>query len=139
MVLPKMRAWSERSLRNLRGIHPDLRRVLDRALQESPVDFLINEGLRSAARQRELLRIGATTTINSRHLTGHAIDFYAWVDLDRDGKVEFEEMSAYPLMKKIADAIKLAASELQVPIVWGGDWKKFKDYPHIELDRRKYP
>ena len=89
--------------------------------------------------QRELLKAKATTTMNSRHLTGHAIDFYAWMDIDRDGKVEFEEMSAYPLMKEIADAIKMAASELQIPIVWGGDWKKFKDYPHIELDRRKYP
>lgn len=134
-----MRSWSDRSLRNLQGIHPDLRKVLDKALQESPVDFLINEGLRSVTRQKELVRIGASTTMNSRHLTGHAVDFYAWVDIDRDGKVEFEEMSNYPLMKKIADAIKAAASELRVPIVWGGDWKKFKDYPHIELDRRTYP
>lgn len=134
-----MRSWSERSLKNRQGVHPDLLRVLDKALQESPVDFLIAEGLRTVERQRELLKAKATTTMNSRHLTGHAIDFYAWMDIDRDGKVEFEEMSAYPLMKEIADAIKMAASELQIPIVWGGDWKKFKDYPHIELDRRKYP
>jgi peptidoglycan L-alanyl-D-glutamate endopeptidase CwlK len=26
-----------------------------------------------------------------------------------------------------------------VPIVWGGDWRTFKDGPHFELDRRKYP
>lgn len=134
-----MRTWSERSLRNLQGVHPDLRKVLDKALQDSPIDFLINEGLRSVTRQKELVRAGASKTMNSRHLTGHAIDFYAWVDIDRDGRVEFEEMSAYPLMKQIADAIKYAASELDVPIVWGGDWKKFKDYPHVELDRRAYP
>lgn len=134
-----MRNWSNRSLKNLSGIHPDLRRVLDKALQESDVDFLINEGLRTLERQKELYRIGATTTMNSRHLTGHAVDFYAWVDTNQDGKITFEEMSAFPLMKKIADAIKSAAAELRIPVVWGGDWRKFKDYPHIELDRRVYP
>ena len=134
-----MRKWSERSLRNLRGIHPDLRRVMDRALQESPVDFVVTEGLRTIQRQRELVRIGASKTLNSRHLTGHAVDFYAWVDLDVDGKIEFVEMSNPRLMKQIADAIKAAAVKENVAIVWGGDWRKFKDGPHIELDRRKYP
>lgn len=134
-----MRQWSERSLRNLLGIHPDLRRVMDRALQESPVDFVVTEGLRTLQRQRELVRIGASKTLNSRHLTGHAIDFYAWVDLDVDGKIEFVEMSNPRLMKQIADAMKAAAVKEGVAIVWGGDWRTFKDAPHIELDRRKYP
>lgn len=133
------RVWSERSLKNLKGIHPDLRKVLDAALQFSPVDFVVTEGLRTLERQKELLRIGATTTLHSRHLTGHAIDFYAWVDTNKDGKVSFEEMSDYPLMKKIADAIKFAASEHGVAVVWGGNWRTFKDYPHIELDRKAYP
>jgi peptidoglycan L-alanyl-D-glutamate endopeptidase CwlK len=134
-----MRQWSERSLRNLRGIHPDLRRVMDRALQESPVDFVITEGLRTLARQRQLLAKKATKTLNSRHLTGHAVDLYAWVDLDLDGTVEFVEMSNPRLMTRIADAIKAAAVKEKVAIVWGGDWKKFVDMPHFELNRRKYP
>lgn len=134
-----MRSWSNRSLKNLQGIHPDLRRVLDRTLQESPVDFVVNEGLRTIERQRELLRIGATTTLNSRHLTGHAVDLYAWVDLNLNGKVEFTEMSNPRLMRKIADAIKAAAQTENVPVIWGGDWRTFKDMPHFELDRRKYP
>ena len=134
-----MREWSERSLKNLTGVHPDLRAVMDRALQESPIDFVITEGLRTLARQRELLRIGATKTLNSRHLTGHAVDLYAWVDLDIDGTVEFVEMSNPRLLKQIADAIKAAAKAEDVPIVWGGDWRTFKDMPHFELDRRAYP
>lgn len=134
-----MRTWSDRSLRSMNGIHPDLRRVLDRALQESPVDFVVTEGLRTLERQRELLRVGASKTLNSRHLTGHAIDLYAYVDINADGKITFEEMANPRLMRQIADAMKLAASELTIPIVWGGDWRKFKDYPHFELDRRKYP
>lgn len=134
-----MRQWSKRSLANLEGIHPDLRRVLDRALKESPVDFVITEGLRTLARQRELLRIGASKTLKSRHLTGHAVDLYAWVDLNVDGKIEFAEMANPRLLKKIADAIKAAAAAENVPIVWGGDWRSFKDMPHFELDRRTYP
>jgi peptidoglycan L-alanyl-D-glutamate endopeptidase CwlK len=134
-----MKTWSERSKINMKGIHPDLRKVLDRALEITEVDFVIVEGRRSVDRQKELVRIGASQTMNSRHLTGHAVDFYAWVDINKDGKVEFEEMAAYPLMKKVAEAIKYAASELKVEIDWGGDWKKFKDYPHIELDRKAYP
>jgi len=134
-----MKTWSERSKINMKGIHPDLRKVLDRALEITEVDFVIVEGRRSVDRQKELVRIGASQTMNSRHLTGHAVDFYAWVDINKDGKIEFEEMAAYPLMKKVAEAIKYAASELRVEIDWGGDWKKFKDYPHIELDRKAYP
>lgn len=134
-----MRNWSARSLKNLTGVHPDLRRVLDRALQESPVDFVITEGLRTLARQRELVRIGASKTLNSRHLTGHAVDLYAWVDLDTDGVVEFVEMASPRLLKQIADAVKGAAKAENVPVVWGGDWRTFKDMPHFELDRRTYP
>ena len=134
-----MRSWSDRSLRNLKGIHPDLRRVMDRALQDSPIDLVINEGLRTLERQKQLLAIKATTTLKSRHITGHAVDFYAWVDLDTDGKIEFSEMSNPRLMRQIADAIKAAAAKEKVAIVWGGDWRSFKDLPHIELDRRHYP
>lgn len=134
-----MRQWSERSLKNLRGIHPDLRRVMDRALQESPIDMVINEGLRTLERQRQLVAKGASKTLKSRHITGHAIDFYAMVDLDTDGRIEFVEMANPRLMKQIADAIKAAAVKENVAIVWGGDWRTFKDLPHVELDRRKYP
>ncbi len=133
-----MRSWSDRSLKSLAGIHPDLRRVLDRALQESPIDFVITEGLRTLERQKEMVRIGASTTMKSRHLTGHAVDFYAKVDINADGKVAFTEMTNPRLMRKIADAIKAAAQAENVPVVWGGDWRTFKDFPHIELDRRTY-
>lgn len=134
-----MRKWSNRSLKNLMGVHPALRKVMDRALRESPLDFVIVEGLRTPQRQRELVRVGASKTLNSRHLTGHAIDLYAWVDMDRDGKVTFEEMANPRLLNTIAMAVKAAAVAENIPVVWGGDWRKFKDMPHFELDRRSYP
>lgn len=134
-----MRQWDARSLRNLQGIHPDLRKVMDRALQEAPFAFVVTEGLRTLERQRELVRIGASKTLNSRHLTGHAVDLVPFVDIDKDGKVETEEMYAWPLYNKLAPVIKAAALKEGVDIVWGGDWKKFRDGPHWELDRNKYP
>lgn len=134
-----MRQWDARSLRNLAGIHPDLRRVMDRALQEAPFAFVVTEGLRTAARQRELVRIGASKTLNSRHITGHAVDLVPYVDIDKDGKVEVEEMYSWPLYHRLAPTIKAAAVAEKVALIWGGDWRSFKDGPHWELDRRKYP
>lgn len=139
-----MRSWTQRSLDNMKGLHPDLILVLNRALQTSPHMLVVTEGLRTLERQRGLLRIGATKTLKSRHLKqvdgyGHAFDFYALVDINSDGKVSFEEMSNVRLMIPIADAIKAAAKEKNVAVTYGGDWRKFRDYPHFELDRAVYP
>lgn len=134
-----MRSWSQRSLKSMEGIHPDLRRVLDDALQGSPHDFVITEGLRSIARQKEMVRIGASKTMNSRHITGHAVDLYGWIDIDADGTVEFVEMSNVHILTAISNAIKASATKLGVPIIWGGDWRKFRDLPHFELNRKAYP
>lgn len=134
-----MRQWDARSLRNLTGIHPDLRRVMDSALQDAPFAFVITEGLRTIERQRQLVDIGASKTLNSRHLTGHAVDLVPFVDIDKDGKVETEEMYSWPLYHILAPVIRLAAKREKVAIVWGGSWVKFRDGPHWELDRRIYP
>lgn len=134
-----MKHWDARSLRNLNGIHPDLRKVMDQALQDAPFAFIVTEGLRTVARQRELVRIGASRTMNSRHITGHAVDLVPFVDVNADGRVSTEEMYSWPLYHRLAPAIKAAAAKVGVAIVWGGDWRTFKDGPHWELDRRKYP
>lgn len=71
---------SQRSRERLKGVHPDLVAVVEAAILLTPVDFMITEGLRTPARQAELVRAGASRTLNSRHLTGHAVDVAAWVD-----------------------------------------------------------
>lgn len=125
------RKWSARSLRSLKGIHPDLRRVMDRALQESPLDFIIIEGLRTKERQKELVASGASQTMNSRHITGHAVDL---LPIGPNGP-RFD----WPLYHRLAPAVKAAAEAEGVAIVWGGDWRTLKDGPHFELDRKVYP
>ena len=125
------RRYSERSLKNLKGVHPDLRRVIDRALQDSPLDFIVIEGLRSEDRQKQLVESGASQTMNSRHLTGHAVDL---LPIGPDGP-EF----AWPLYDQLGPAVEAAAEKESVKITWGGRWKSLRDGPHFELDREAYP
>lgn len=127
-----MRKFSKRSLKNLEGIHPALRRVMDRALQDSPVDFVVIEGLRTIERQRQLVASGASKTMSSRHLTGHAVDI---VPIGPNGKAAFD----WPLYHKLGPAVEAAAKKEGVDITWGGRWSKFRDGPHFELDRKAYP
>lgn len=122
---------SQKSIDRLSGVHPDLVSVVKRAIEVSEVDFAVLEGYRSKARQEQLVAAGASQTMNSRHLTGHAVDLGAMVS----GTVRWD----WPLYYKVADAMKKAAAELSVPIEWGGDWKKFKDGPHFQLPFKEYP
>jgi peptidoglycan L-alanyl-D-glutamate endopeptidase CwlK len=118
-------------------VHRDLVRVVERARQAAP--FIVTEGVRTRARQAELVAIGASRTMNSRHLTGHAVDLAYWLD-DGDGAVEQGEIRwDWPLYEQLGAAMKAAAKEIGVPIVWGGDWTSFRDGPHFELDRKAYP
>lgn len=119
-----------RSLQRLQGVHPDLVKVVKRAIEISQVDFTVTEGLRTLERQKELFAKGASKTMRSRHLTGHAVDISPLVG----GKVSWDWKYYYPM----ADAMKQAAKELGVNIEWGGDWKTFKDGPHFQLPHAEY-
>ena len=125
-------ALSPRSIERMAGIHPDLFKVVQRAIQVTEVDFAITEGLRDEETQARYVAGGKSKTMNSRHLTGHAVDLFA---LDEDGKVTWDWKYYYPL----AAAVKKAAEDVGVSIEWGGDWSKFKDGPHYQLPWSKYP
>ena len=122
---------SARCRSRLKGVHPDLVAVVEAALARSPVAFIVTEGLRTPERQAALVRAGASRTLKSRHLTGHAVDVAAVVD----GRIRWD----WPLYARIAEALKAAAAEREIPIVWGGDWKTLRDGPHFELDRKLFP
>lgn len=122
---------SDRSRARLKGVHPALVGVIEAAIANTPVDFMVTEGLRTRERQAALVRAGASRTLNSRHLTGHAVDVAALVD----GAIRWD----WPLYPRIAEAIKAAARVRGVALVWGGDWPSLRDGPHFELDRKVYP
>lgn len=122
---------SKKSRDRLSGVHPDLVKVVERAIEITEVDFAVLEGVRSKTRQEQLVKAGASQTMRSRHLTGHAVDLGAYVA----GSVRWD----WPLYHKLAVAVKQAAAELQIPIEWGGDWTTFKDGPHWQLPWKDYP
>lgn len=122
---------SQKSIDRLSGVHQDLVDVVKRAIEISEVDFAVLEGVRSVARQEQLVKAGASQTMKSRHITGHAVDLGAYVN----GSVRWD----WPLYDKIALAMKAAAIEKQVAIEWGGDWRTFKDGPHFQLTWEEYP
>ena len=124
------RTLNKKSIDRLSGVHPDLVAVVQLAIQLSDIDFQVIEGVRSKARQEQLVKAGASKTLNSRHLTGHAVDLCALIN----DSVRWD----WPLYSKIADAMKQAATQLKISIEWGGDWRTFKDGPHFELSRKVY-
>lgn len=147
---------SARSLKNLQGVHPDLVRVVKHAITETPIDFVVIEGLRTMKRQQELVAAGASQTMNSRHITGHAVDLAAWV-----GEIRWDMGLYY----QIAATVQKVSRYAGVPIRWGGAWvrldtatktpaqlvadyvasrrgsgkKAFVDGPHFELPAGIYP
>ena len=116
---------SDKSLRRLDGVKPELVNVVKRAIEITPIDFLVVEGLRTKERQAYLLDAGKSRTMNSYHLTGHAVDIAPIVD----GKVSWEWKYYFPM----AEAMKDAAKELNIRVKWGACWKYF-DEIHGELN-----
>lgn len=127
--------FSQKSLANLKGVKPELVKVITRALEISPVDFGVREGLRTVEQQRENVRKGVSQTMNSKHITGDAVDLYPSVlpeGWQRNPKVWLPVMTA----------VKQAGDELGVKLRFGINWKndpnlpietKFVDAPHVEL------
>jgi peptidoglycan L-alanyl-D-glutamate endopeptidase CwlK len=124
-------SFGNRSKERLSGVHPDLVKVMEEAIKESPLDFSITEGLRTKERQKELFDAGKSQTMNSRHITGKAVDIAVLVD----GKVTWD----FKYYQTVAEHIKKIAKDMKIDIVWGGDWQSFKDGPHFELNKSKYP
>lgn len=153
-----MSKLGKKSLKELEGVHPDLIRVVERAIVISPQDFAVHDGIRTLEDQKRLVASGASKTLDSRHLTGHAVDLVPYIN----GKLRWEWEPIY----QIADAVRTAAREFGVPITWGGAWdvrltsvdgapedvmaeyaerrraagrRPFLDGPHCELPRDEYP
>ena len=123
---------SHRSLERLGPVHEDLEAVVKLAITLTEVDFTVLEGIRTLSRQQRLVEAGASWTMRSRHLTGHAVDLGAWVD----GEIDW----SWPLYYRIFEAMNTAAARLNINIEWGGEWSPPKmDGPHFQLAWSSYP
>ena len=122
------------SLAKLKGVHLDLVRVVLRCAddwKDAETGFIVTCGLRTLAEQKVLVAKGASKTLRSRHLTGHAVDLAATIG----GKVRWD----WPLYDRLAKAMKTAAKAEKVPLEAGADWVKFRDGPHFQLPWKEYP
>lgn len=147
-----------KSLQELQGVHADLVAVVTRAIELTVQDFAVHDGIRTLQEQKKYVESGASQTLDSRHITGHAVDLVPYVN----GKLRWEWDPIY----RIADAVRIAARELNIPLRWGGAWdvdftasedspedlvvdyvarrkkmgkKAFIDGPHYELPSSQYP
>lgn len=127
---------SKKSLKKLEGVHPDLVKVVKRAIEITEIDFAVIDGLRTYEQQVKYVKSGHSKTMNSRHLVQKggfscAVDLAAFVDgtISWNGKY----------YDKIAEAMFEAARELKIPIEWGGHWKTLVDKPHFQLPHKQYP
>lgn len=141
-----MLKFSARSIKNLSAIHPNLVAVLKAAIIDSPVDFTIVTGVRTAAEQKALFAIGRRKIKGESIVTykdgihkksnhqvkddgfGYAVDIYPFFE----GKVQVSGVEVSPNLIIIAAHIKKVSQKLGYKVVWGGDWK-MKDLPHFEL------
>ena len=105
---------SKRSTARLEGVDPRLVQVVRYAIGVSRIDFAVTEGLRTVERQRELVSSGASQTMDSRHITGHAVDLVAYLG----DRISWE----LNLYDDIADAMKEGAAAVGIPIRWGAAW-----------------
>lgn len=112
-IMTKFR-FGERSLRELEGVHPGLAAVVHRALELTEQDFAVHDGLRTREEQQALLLAGASETLDSKHLTGNAIDLVPVVN----GKLRWEWVPIFA----VAKAVRQAAKELNLKIRWGAAW-----------------
>ena len=127
------------STARLRGVHPDLVRVVRRCAadwKDPETGFIVTCGVRTLEEQKVLKAKGASKTLRSRHIPAangyaHAVDLAATVQ----GQVRWD----WPLYDKIAKAMKAAAKAEKVPLEWGGDWVSFRDGPHFQLPWATYP
>lgn len=129
----------------LAGVKPTLAAVVREASARSAVPFTVIEGLRSKERQAQLVKQGASKTMNSKHLTGDAVDLWP---LGPDGK-NLPSDAAFPRgsaaakaadkalwdgLRAISKVMKDVAQERGVKLTWGGDWESFPDGPHFQLE-----
>ncbi len=146
------------SLKELNGVHPDLVAIVKAAIGLTVQDFAVHDGIRTLAEQKRLVAAGASQTLDSRHISGHAVDLVPYVN----GKLRWEWDPIY----MVADAVRAVAREKGMPLRWGGAWdvdftqstespedmvahyvarrraqglRAFIDGPHFELPKAAYP
>ncbi|KKK34422.1 hypothetical protein WQ57_23005 [Mesobacillus campisalis] len=124
------------------GLHPHVAQQADllvRQAADKGISIIITDGFRSFEEQDSLYARGRTAGGNivthaqggeSFHNFGLAIDFAlkadsgkALWDMEYDGNGNGQ-----------SDWLEVVELARGLGFEWGGDWKHFKDYPHLQMD-----
>ena len=90
-------------------------------IESKGLPFAVYETWRLQKRQDELYKTGKSKILNSKHCQGKACDIVHKIN----GKWDWSDIKAYQ---------QLGAIVAEYPeLTWGGSWKTFKDYDHVEL------
>ena len=124
-----MPKFGKRSKKRLKGVKPKLVNVLNELIKI--MDVTIIEGLRTEARQEELVAQGKSKTKYSKHLEGKAVDLAPY-PIDWEDRERFHYMGGM---------IRGIGQQMGVNIRWGGDWDSdgevkdngFDDLVHVEI------
>lgn len=123
------------------GLHPIVEEKSEELVSKAAaigIQVLITDGFRSADEQNGLHAKGRSTTGNvvtyarggdSYHNYGLAIDFALKLS---NGEVVWDTARDDNKNGK-ADWFEVAAIGKELGFEWGGDWQRFKDYPHLEM------
>jgi peptidoglycan LD-endopeptidase CwlK len=119
-------------------VEPDLADLIDAAADNfaivSPkLGVIVTEGPRTHARQRELKRIGASRTLHSKHIPDLSPTKRA-LAVDVAITVEKQVRWDWPLYEQFALVVKEEAARRGLKVTWGGDWPRFRDGPHYQID-----
>lgn len=116
--------FGDRSLKELATVKPALQQLAQRAIELSPIDFTIVQGIRTVAQSAQNIKNGTSflkDPSKSKHVTGDAIDFAPL----KGGKIDWNDLEAF---QTVAMAFFEASEQLNIPIIWGGWWRGPKDY-----------
>lgn len=127
---------------SLQKLHPEVdaaMKQLIRNVQDKGITIKIVEGFRSIEEQNELYAQGRTKpgekVTNAKggqsyHNYGLAVDFAI---LDQETNKLSWNIKKDGNKNGISDWHEVAQEAKKLGFTWGGDWKRFKDYPHLQM------
>ena len=128
---------SQRSMDRLEGVHPDMVKCVTSAIEWSKVDFGVICGTRTKSQQAELVKSGASQTMNSKHLPqevdgfSHAVDLMAYVN-DGSGSRASWELNLYDDIAQWNSTME-GAMNSYIDLRRSEGRRPFIDGPHFEL------
>lgn len=115
------------SLQRLNTCHPDLIRVVKKVVETYPIIVPPQGGFRGREEQNAAFERGNSRLLwpNSKHNADPSLA----IDLV-PSPVNWNDIHEFCYM---AGFVIATAQQEGVNLLWGGRWKKIKDYPHFEI------